>query len=59
MYLAEPMNRVDFGAIRSKVMRLILHAKVVYERIVIRTDGWITVRLGTCISCKANELIRF
>ena len=45
MYLAKPMNWLDFGS-RSKVMRLIMYAKIACDRIIIiRTDWWIPARL--------------
>ena len=51
MYLAEAMNRLDFGVMRSrsKVMGLIMYAKIACDRIIIRTDGWITIKLKTCM----------
>ena len=47
MLLAELMNWLDFGVMRSrsKVMRLIMYAKIACDRIIIRTDWWIPAKL--------------
>ena len=51
MLLAEPMNWLNLGVIRSrsKVMRLIMHAKIACDRIIIRTDWWIPPKLRSCM----------
>lgn len=36
-----------------------MQAKIACEHIIIRIEGWITINLRTCMSCKANEEIRF
>ena len=51
MLLAKPMNWLDFGVMRSrsKVMRLIMYAKIAFDRIIIRTDWWIPAKLRSCM----------
>ena len=46
---------------RSKVMGVIMYAKIICDRIIIRADGWINIKLKTCMYLAelANELSRF
>ena len=39
---------LDFGVMRSKVMGLIKSAKIACDRIIIRTDKQIIIKLKTC-----------
>ena len=51
MYLAEPMNWLDFGSRgqRSKVTWLIMYAKTARDRVIWRTDRWIPAKLWSCM----------
>ena len=31
------------------VTGLIMYAKIAHDRVIIRTDGWITIKLKTCM----------
>ena len=54
------MNWLDLGVMRSKVVGLIMYSKIACDRIIIRTDGRITIKLEDLyVPCWANELIRF
>ena len=49
MYLAEPMNWIDFGVTRSKVTGLIRYSKTACDRVIWRTDWWIPAKLWSCM----------
>ena len=49
MYLAEPMNWLDFGVTRSKVTGLIMYAKTACDRVISSTDWWIPAKLRSCM----------
>ena len=49
MYLAEPMNWLDFGVTRSMVKGLIMYAKTARDRVISRTDWWIPAKLRSCM----------
>ena len=50
MYVTCRSNElIRFWGHRSKVTGLIMYAKIACDCIIIRTDGWITIKLKTCM----------
>ena len=49
MYLAEPMNWLDFGVTRSKVTGLFMYPRIACDCIIMRTNRQITIKLKSCM----------